>query len=233
MKKKRPGPQRKTLAVVIDSATVIFLILMLVGGAALVIWTLWSLQGDHTQNTQELAFLGFASSVFLTGITTIYCGITGFILLENRRMRVQAIMPHVQVTSPVRAGETISIELLNAGAAQAVDLVVSAWVLKRVGGARTPDAILYTGARPALPATPTASRVQLNPVPVPKEAEFSQWQDLFARTDVTQGALDLHLLLIHIAYSAVDGTTMSDCVALPLNDQPKLPEQTRLPETAQ
>ncbi len=200
------------------------LAVMILFGAVLVGWTLVSVRGDHTQTTNELAFLGFAASVFLTGISTVYCGLTGFILLESRRMRIQAVMPHVQVSAPVRSPGLILVELQNAGSAPAVDIEILAWVLKLVGGSRTPEpAAIYVGSRAALPATAVPQTLKLVEATDEQASSFATWKEHLVRAGVADDSLDVHLLLVAITYTAVDGTEMSECIAMTLGEQQPLP----------
>lgn len=189
---KRSGPRRTKTATTIDVAMTFILIVMIAGGFWMIGWaalTFAAAKIDPAAGPAKtdpnvalqiaLQLKGFAANLLLTGITTIYCGITGFILLENRRMRMQAIMPHVQVLSPVRSTDAITLEIQNAGAAPAVNVEVRAWVMKRVGGnARTPDACLFRGHRPALPATQSPSRMQLAVAKESDSGEFNRDQSL-------------------------------------------------------
>ncbi len=218
---KRSGPKQTRVASFIGVAMTVILVVMMMGGFGMIGWSAWSLPSASVEPGLALQLKGFAANLFLTGITTVYCGITGFILLENRRMRMQAIMPHVQVLSPVRSPETITLEIQNAGAAPAVDIEVRAWVMKRVGGTRTPDAVFFRGHRPALPATQNPARMQLTIQT--DTGEFDRWPEHYQKASVGPEPLDVHVLLMSLTYAAVDGTTMQECIALPLSEQPTLP----------
>lgn len=219
---KRSGPQPTRRSKIIEGTIIGLLVTMIVFGFVVILIALRTGFSDHSvQDATNLAYKGLAVSAFLTGITTIYCGLTGFILLESRRMRLQAIMPHVQFSSPVRSTEAILLELQNAGAAPAVDLEIRAWVLKLVGGTRTPEpAAVFLVNRPALPASPVPQQIKL----LQKEHEcFKSWTENVNRAGIPEDALDPYLLLVEITYRAVDGREMSECLALPLSDQQQLP----------
>jgi hypothetical protein len=137
-------------------------------------------------------------------------------------LRLQAIAPHVQLSGPVRSTDAIVLDVHNAGAAPAVDLSVSAWILKSVGGTRSPEpAAVFIGLWHSLP--PSAAPMQLKLIPTVDDPVFSSWKDDLGRAGVAPDALDVHLLLVRVTYRAVDGTEMSECMVLPLTEQKALP----------
>lgn len=224
MAQRSIGPQRHRLVAVAEKLAVFVLATMVVAGFALVIWTLFHIGKEREVSDKQIALRGLMASLFLTGFTTIYCGLTGFILLESRRMRLQAIAPNIQVSTPVRSTDSVLIDLHNAGAAPAVDVKVVAWVLKTVGGTRTPDpAAVYVGRRTALPATQGSQNLKLVAATGSEASEFGSWKEHIEKANIAPDALDVCLLLVAITYCSVDGASMAQYVALPVTEQQTLP----------
>ncbi len=190
----------------------------------MVAWAILSAYRPRVLSNNDLAYFNFVSSIVLTGITTIYCGITGFILLENRRMRMQAVLPRVQVVSHTKAPDNITIELENSGAGPAVEVSICAWIMEKVGQERTPSSLHYRGKRHSLPTNQAGTRVVL--VADPSGTDFMRWQAEYLKAEVDVHTMDPKILLIVLDYKAVDGTSISDRTAVALVIQPTIPGGT-------
>jgi len=192
---------------------------MVVGG---LLMTLWAIFGTRSMTDQQVAHLNSLSSMVMTGITTVYCGITGFILLENRRMRIQAIQPHLHVMSHASSGKSVTVDLENAGAGPAVEVSVRAWILKKVGKVHSPEPVLYCGGRQSIP--PAQPAVRLTLAANESAPEFPQWTTELAKVDLPADSLDVRFLMIVLEYMAADGTSLTHCVVFPLREQPPVLE---------
>lgn len=224
-KARRPGPRRSWLATWSERLISAVLTAMISGGVIVMAAVLVQVGRGVTATQEQLAFWAFTASVLLTGITAVYAGITGFILLENRRMRIQGIMPHLQSLAIVRSGDALFIDLQNAGAFSAVGVSVRVWLMRSVGESqsRRPDAVLYCGSRPAIPSSQAAVRMQLARSTKHEATEFDLWQENLDQAAISPDAMDPVIALIEMRYQAVDGTPVSDCGGLQLGEQAVVP----------
>jgi hypothetical protein len=156
------------------------------------------------------------------GIGAIYTAITGFILLENRRMRIQTMQPHVQLVTHGYSDETgLLVDLENSGAGPAVDVSLQAWVLKRTGSEYNPLPVVFRAVLHAIPVHAAPARISLTKYESENATDFKDWRTAYegAKANVS---MDKNLLLLSLSFSQVGGGKMSSCHLVSLQEQPKV-----------
>lgn len=200
-------------------ALVVMLGIMATGGASLLFWAIYLLvsgfsiplpEGPASDRQEYLALLGFLSSLAMIGVSIVSCAIMGLTVVENRRLRQQAIHPDVELFAHIQEGTALVADLRNRGTGTASDISMCAWVIVRVenGKGWTAESKVYQAEIPqALLAGDTTSRV---PLDSPKASlPYDDWRRIFYSFPHLHETMEPKLLVYSISYKGMDGRPLS------------------------